>query len=227
MNDHASPSSDAIAAAFPHTVLERVNGTPGREEIDDAQEKQTENAASRPSTRGGGNHGHAGMVVPLGRYVVEFNPTAYEWEPNPGEAPAYPDGVVAAPARILNNNFARAQRIFREQSGTHTALKNQLYRKYNSKYWTGLVQPGTGIATVSLIDMYAHLYVNYGQITDANLEDARLGITSQFDFATLPMKQYLFKVRKCQQPHGNAIPPRPITDEEAMGIVYLNLQRSG
>ena len=38
MNDHASPSSDAIAAAFPHTVLERVNGTPGREDIDDAQE---------------------------------------------------------------------------------------------------------------------------------------------------------------------------------------------
>ena len=87
MNNHASPSSDAIAAAFPHTVLERVNGTPGREDIDDAQEKQTESAASRPSTRGGGNHGHAGMVVPPGRYVVEFNPTAYIWEPNPGEAP--------------------------------------------------------------------------------------------------------------------------------------------
>ena len=121
MNDHASPSSDAIAAAFPHTVLERINGTPGREDIDDAQEKQTENAASRPSTRGGGNHGHAGMVVPPGRYVVEFSPVAYVWELNPGEAPVYPDAVAAAPARILDNNFARAQRIFREQSGTETS----------------------------------------------------------------------------------------------------------
>ena len=80
MNDHASPSSDAITAAFPHTVLERVNGTPGREDIDDAQEKQTENAASRPSTRGGGAHGHAGMVVHPGCYVVEFVRTAYLWE---------------------------------------------------------------------------------------------------------------------------------------------------
>ena len=77
MNDHASLSSDAIAAAFPHTVLERVNGTTGRKYIDDAQEKQTENAASRPSTRGAGNHRHAGMVVPPGRYVVGFNPTTY------------------------------------------------------------------------------------------------------------------------------------------------------
>ena len=103
MNNHASHSSDAIAAAFPHTAV-----------IDDAQEKQTKNAASRPTTRGGGNPGHAGMVVPPGRYVVEFTPTAYVWEPNPGEAPNYPDGVAAAPARILDNDFSRAQRIFRE-----------------------------------------------------------------------------------------------------------------
>ena len=109
----------------------------------------------------------------------------------------------------------------------HRDLKNQLYRKYDSEFWTGLVQHGTGIVTISLIDMYAHLYINYGQITDTNLEDARLGITAQFEFATLPMEQYLFEVRKCQQLHGNAIPPRPITDDDAMGIVYLNLQRSG
>ena len=75
--------------------------------------------------------------------------------------------------------------------------------------------------------MYAHLYTNYGQITDENLEEAKLGITAQFEFATLPMGQYLLEVRKCQQLHGNALPPRPITDGDAMGIVYLNLQRSG
>ena len=67
MNDHANPSADAIASAFPHTVLERIHGTLGRVDIDDAQENQTENAASRPSTRVGGAHGHAGMVVPPGR----------------------------------------------------------------------------------------------------------------------------------------------------------------
>ena len=41
------------------------------------------------------------------------------------------------------------------------------------------------------------------------------------------MEQYLFKVKKCQQLHGNALLPPLITDMEAMGIVYLNLQRSG
>ena len=41
------------------------------------------------------------------------------------------------------------------------------------------------------------------------------------------MEQLLFKVIKCQQLHVNALLPRPITDMEAMGIAYLNLQRSG
>ena len=118
-------------------------------------------------------------------------------------------------------------RIYRDQSGTHTALKNQLHQKYSPEFWTGVVQPGTGIAPLSLLDMYAHLYANYGQVTEGDLEESRLGITAQFEFATLPMEQYLFKVRKCQQLHGNALPPRPITDTDAMGIAYLNLQRYG
>ena len=80
-----------------------------------------------------------------------------------------------------------------------------------------MVHPGTGTAKLSLLDMYAHLYANYGQVTEGDLEEARLGITAQFEFATLPMKQYLFKVRKCQQLHENALPPQPITDTDAMG----------
>ena len=83
MNDFGGriPSADGIAAAFPHTTLEKINGTPSCININDTQENQTENAASRPSTRGGGVHGHEGMVVTPARYVVEFPPTAYAWEP--------------------------------------------------------------------------------------------------------------------------------------------------
>ena len=88
-----------------------------------------------------------------------------------------------------------------------------------------MVQPGTGIAMTSLMNMYAHLYAKYGQVTKGDLEESRSGITAQFEFATLPMEQYLFKVKKCQQLLGNALPPHPITDMEDMGIAYLNLQR--
>ena len=77
------PSADRITAAFPHKILENINGTSSRINIDYAQEKQTENAASRPSIRGGVAHGHAGMVVPPARYVVEFSPTSLRLVTNP------------------------------------------------------------------------------------------------------------------------------------------------
>ena len=90
------PSADRIAAAFTHTILKKINGTPSRIDIDDAQEKQIENAALRLSTRGGGAHGHAGMVVPPAQYAVDFSPTAYAWEPIPEEALVYPVRITAA-----------------------------------------------------------------------------------------------------------------------------------
>ena len=85
MNNYGGgiPSAGGIAAAFPHKILENINDTPSRIDIDNAKEKQKENVESRPSKRGGGAHGHAGMVVPPARYVLEFSPTAYAWEPIP------------------------------------------------------------------------------------------------------------------------------------------------
>ena len=110
MNDYGGgmSSADGIAAAFPHKYLEKINGTPSLIDIDDAQENQIENASSRPSTRGGGSLGHAGMVVPPARYIVEFSPTAYAWEPIQDEAPVYPVVITATAQRLLDNNFAQA-----------------------------------------------------------------------------------------------------------------------
>ena len=75
--------------------------------------------------------------------------------------------------------------------------------------------------------MYTHLYLNHGQITDGDLKEARRSITEQFDFATQPLEQYLLKMPKAQQLHGNVVLVRHLADVDAMGIVYLNLQRSG
>ena len=43
MNDYGvgMPSADGIAVAFPHKIFEKINGTPSRIDIDNAQEKQT------------------------------------------------------------------------------------------------------------------------------------------------------------------------------------------
>ena len=44
MNNYGGgmPSADGISAAFPHTILEKINGTPSRIDVDNAQENQIE-----------------------------------------------------------------------------------------------------------------------------------------------------------------------------------------
>ena len=74
------------------------------------------------------------MIVSVARYVVEFSPTIYLWEPNPGEAPVYLNSIAAAPQRILDDNFQRSFRVYSSQLATHTALKNQLYRRYDQEF---------------------------------------------------------------------------------------------
>ena len=64
MNDHEVPTDNSIASGFPHPILPIIDEPLAHVDIDMAQEMQTENAASRTSTRGGGIHGHAAMVVP-------------------------------------------------------------------------------------------------------------------------------------------------------------------
>ena len=87
------------------------------------------------------------MVVPPARYAAEYSNAAYIWEVNPGKGPVFPANVTAASARTLENDYASSACVFQDQTRTHTALKNQLYIRYPTEYWTGLIEPGIGIAT--------------------------------------------------------------------------------
>ena len=55
------------------------------------------------------------------------------------------------------------------------------------------VQPGTGIASISLMDMYAHLYVNYGQVTEGIPRRMKIGNNSAIricdpSYGTVPLQ---------------------------------------
>ena len=91
-----------------------------------AREMQTENAASRPSTRGGVIHGDAEIVVPPARYAAEYSNIPYIWEVNPGESQVLPANITAASAQTLENDYTSSTRVFQDQTRTRTAFKNQL-----------------------------------------------------------------------------------------------------
>ena len=91
------PSADGIVAAFPHKILENINGTPSRIDIDDSQEKQTENAVSRPSTRGGGAHGF------LKVQTIEVTPRSASYKLNVKEH-------TSIPCKLSKNGYQKGKR---------------------------------------------------------------------------------------------------------------------
>ena len=83
----SAPTPESVVAAFPTPVFQAVTTAPTREDIDNFYRLSIENAASRISTRGGGNHGHVGMVVNPAIYAAHYSPVPYVMGANPGETP--------------------------------------------------------------------------------------------------------------------------------------------
>eukprot|EP00957_Ditylum_brightwellii_P098705 7518886-Ditylum_brightwellii.AAC.1 len=54
---------DKIKVKFPHPMLQRVKGEPHYAAINTLMQQLYENAATIPSSLGGGAHGHIGLVV--------------------------------------------------------------------------------------------------------------------------------------------------------------------
>jgi hypothetical protein len=102
MSRPSAPSVEAITASFPYPSFPHLHSQPNREDIDKLEKMSIANAAARPSKRGGGMHGHIGMVLSLARYALHVA-IPYVFEPNPGEAPIYPPGVTGVAQRTLDN----------------------------------------------------------------------------------------------------------------------------
>ena len=224
MSRPSAPSVEAITASFPYPSFPHLHSQPNREDIDKLEKMSIANAAARPSTRGGGMHGHMGMVLSPARYALHVA-IPYVFEPNPGEAPIYPPGVTGVAQRTLDNEWQRNATIYNDQQAVHAALKNQLFRAIPEAYWAGLTDPLTGMAGISLIEMYAHLYTNYGALMEDDLEDNRARLTKQFDFGTQPIETYWLKVQDVLTlaDTGGA----PITDAEVVRIALRNINHSG
>eukprot|EP00957_Ditylum_brightwellii_P098706 7518887-Ditylum_brightwellii.AAC.1 len=59
--EHYTP--DGIKAKFPHLTLQRVEGEPDYAAINTLMQQLYENAATIPSSLGGGAHGHIGLMM--------------------------------------------------------------------------------------------------------------------------------------------------------------------
>ena len=121
-------------------------------------------------TLGGGNHGYLSLILSPAAYDT-ISPTAFIEPAYPGQHPAIPAGTNAATTSAIIRRHTEDTRQWREFKNVSTALKNQLLSAVEDIYVRALRDRHVGYMNQSIRNLLTHLFENYGNISQLELED--------------------------------------------------------
>ena len=173
------PSVEDFTNAFP-TQVTPIVGKPTYATLKTLKDQLKANAASVPTTLGGGNHGYLGLVLSPATYAT-ISPAAFIKPAYPGQHPAIPGGTSAANTSAIIRRHTEDTRQWREFKNVSTALKNQLLSAVENIYVRALRDRHVGYMNQSIRNLLAHLFENYGNITQLELEDNDTKMRSLWD----------------------------------------------
>jgi hypothetical protein len=149
---------------FQHKVLTKIHGKPTYESLQNISTELKANASSVPSTLGGGQNGHLGLLLSAARcdalahavpWITPVNPGVFV-PPNPGTGPQ----IAAASDvwRELKLQFELCQ-------ATDKALIAQLVESTDPICPRAMLNRATGQCSGSIRAIILHLFSTYGKIT--------------------------------------------------------------
>jgi hypothetical protein len=148
-----------------------------------------ENASTVPSTIGGGNHGHLGLVIEAPKYL-QLTGVACNAPPNPGPVPLARRPFMT-PAEIENERQTHRAALvtFQTYHNCDKALRNQIIAAVEERYIKALRQGIVGYSNRTSYEFLAHLYAHYGTITPAMLQESYSCMTQPYNPA-LPIEMF-------------------------------------
>ena len=163
------PSVEDITNAFP-TPITKITGKPNYEGLKHLKDQLKANAASIPTTLGGGTHGYLGLILSPAAYAT-IAATQFIEPGYPGQHPNVPAGTNAANISTIVRRHTEDLRQWREFKNVNTALKNQLLSAIDDIYIRALKHRHVGYMNQSIRAILQHLFDNYSNITPLELED--------------------------------------------------------
>ena len=159
----AVPSVEDVTNAFP-TAVTKITGEPNYASLKNLKDELKANAASIPTTLGGGTHGYLGLILSPAAYAT-IAATQFIEPIYPGQHPNVPAGTSAANTSTIVRRHTEDLRQWRECKNVNTALKNQLLSALDDIYIRALKDRHVGYMNQSIRAILQHLFDNYGNIT--------------------------------------------------------------
>jgi hypothetical protein len=217
-------SVDDIVAKFPNKKLPIIQGEPDYAQINNMMQTLYGNAASLPTTLGGGRHGHIGLIMTAALYAT-LAPLAPFTTPNdPGPTPTYTSGGTGAQREAERLTHTENRRIYDNNSNMDDAMKTLIIDAIEDVYLNELRNKYTGYLGVSTRDLLDHLLDRYGKISPIDIENNKNTMDEPID-TTQPIDVYFKTIDDCVQFAADA--HVPYTEGQILQTTYHALAKTG
>ena len=216
------PSIEDFTNAFPNH-LSPIVGEPTYQTLKELKNQLKANAASIPTTLGGGHHGYLGLILSPAAYAT-ISPTAFTEPAYPGQHPTIPAGTNAATTSAIIRRHTEDTRQWREFKNVSTALKNQLLSAVDDIYVRALRDRHVGYMNQTIRNLLTHLFDNYGNITQLELEDNDTKMRALWD----PNSPFDCLVQQLEDGQDYADDGgQPYTTDQLLRIAYTLVFKTG
>ena len=216
-------ASTSSALTFPHPKLTSIIGKPTNTALKTLTKEIYANARAIPSTRGGGAHGHLGLVMPLAEYML-LTGVAFQLPAHPGPVPVHAAGANAATRQEAIRAFDATLKELATATTAKEEMKRQLLDAVERLYLAALDDDTFGFADVSISAMLVHLRTTYGPITRGELEANRASIATMWthDEPIETLWERMREVQRIALTGGD-----PLTDDALRDLTLLMFEATG
>ena len=203
---------------FQHKVLTRVHGQPTYDTLQTLSTEIKANAASVPSTLGGGSYGHLGLVLSADRYATLA--TALPWI-----SPANP-GPFVPPAAGTAAQIEAAKDVWRELKlsfdlcqATEKALIAQIVDSLDHIYLRALLNRTTGQYSTDIRAVLQHLFATHGKITPQQVKAKEMSTYNMHYDISQPVDTVFNTIDDLTDLAEHAL--SPMTQQQMIDMAYV------
>ena len=171
---------------FQHKVLTRIHGQPTYETLQLLATELKANAASVPSTLGGGQYGHLGLILSVDRYATLAHTVPWVSPPNPGPF-APPAGGTGPQIEAAKDVWQELKLAFDICQATEKALIAQIVDSIDPLYLRALLNRVTGQYSTDIRAILLHLFTTHGKITPQQVKAKEMATFNMHYDISLPV----------------------------------------
>ena len=209
---------------FPTPVLTPIVGRPTNSTLQVLQQQLYQNARAIPSSLGGGNYGHLGLIMTPAKYITRPNAVLVVVPVSPGLLAAPPRGsdmLAVNEFKRLHNNRVE---VFQLYQAVRTALINQITTAVEPTYLQALCDVDFGFHDVHPYRLLAHLQTTYGVLTGLEIEQNRARLAEAWD-TTTPIETLWARIVEIRRIATDA--QQAISDSAVIALVLPMFERTG